>query len=262
LLRATSLPPSLVEEFLSDTNSLWLLGVPDAEVAEELVLCHPALRSDEVRAGVKPTDEAGVWRVTLASRDRPGFLARTAGILTNEGLEITHAAGTVLPESRVAVLRLTVSSPRLEELANEDWERIGAQLRDLHELTIPLAWGRRGPVTVDAQPQGSGRAVVHIQGPDGPGLLHAVADALVKQGCEVEACRCGAEDGIVKDLFVVTGDLDPAALTLSLSGEPGVALRSPPVPLRLGAVVAYALVVLPWKVAAGIWRQLTGSSKP
>jgi glycine cleavage system regulatory protein len=243
LLEPTSLPHELVEEVLSETNTLWLLGATDELVASELVLCHPPLGPGEVRAVVTEADELGLWRVTVVTRDRPGLLAATCATLSGAGLSIVDAAGTVLPRSRLAMLRLTVSStePARGEAA---WSRLGRELREnLVGRELPSSrFVPRGPVVVEAQPQELGRSVVTIEAPDGVGLLHAAAAWFETNGCNVEACRAGTEGGQARDVFIVMGPVDTAALARALGGPAAgsVVTRVATTPLHLAAALVGA----------------------
>jgi predicted amino acid-binding ACT domain protein len=219
LLEPTSLPDELVDEVLSETTTLWLLGATDELVASELVLCHPPLGSGEVRAVVTEADEPGLWRVTVVTHDRPGLLAATGGTLSAAGLSIVDAAGAVLPRSRLAMQRLTVSSPE-RHLAEAAWSRLGRDLRaTLAGGEVPPSrFGPRGPVVVEAQPQELGRSVVTVEAPDGLGLLHAAAAWFEANGCNVEACRVGTEGARARGVFIVLGSVDTAALARLLGG--------------------------------------------
>ncbi len=241
LLEPTSLPANLVEEFLAETNALWLLGERDDVVAGEIVLCHPPLAPGEVRAVVKGTDQAGAWRITVVTADRPGLLASTAAVLANEGLGVTSAAVTVLESSRLALQRVTVAG--VPTAAAEDWERLGDRLRRglTREGTVEVSWQPSDPVAVESHPQGSGRTMIQIEAPDTTGLLWAVAGHLNAQGANIEAARLGSEEGTAKDVFIVVGDVDPERLLAALSGE-GDPVLTPTtlgkvltVPLRAGA---------------------------
>ncbi len=217
LLEPTSLPEDLVEEFLAETNALWLLGERDDAVAGEIVLCHPQLEADEVRAVVKGTDQTGAWRITVVTADRPGLLTATAAVLANEGLAVTSAAVTVLETSRIAVQRVTVGGPATA--TDDDWERLGDRLRHglVGDGTVDVAWQPSDPVVIESHPQGYGRTMIQIEAPDRIGLLWAIAGNLNAQRVNVEAARMGSEDGTAKDVFIVVGTVDTDRLLAALS---------------------------------------------
>lgn len=216
-MASTSVPPALVEAFLTETNSLWLLGERDDAVAGEIVLCHPPLEIDEVRAVVKAMDGPRAWRMTVATSDRPGLLAATAGVLATKGLTITRAAVTVLAWHNLALQRVTFLS--LTDDAEMAWERLGDRLREVlrSNRPVPVDWKPSGPVVVESHPQGSGRVLVQVEAVDAIGLLWAASRAINAQGVNIEAARLAEEDGTAKDVFIVTGAIDAAALTEALS---------------------------------------------
>ncbi|MDQ2729417.1 MAG: ACT domain-containing protein [Actinomycetota bacterium] len=220
LLEPTSLPEDLVEEFLAETNALWLLGERDDVVAGEIVLCHPPLEAGEVRAVVKGTDQTGAWRITVVTTDRPGLLTATAAVLANEGLAVTGAAVTVLESSRVALQRVTVGGPATA--TDDDWERLGDRLRRglIGDGTADVSWEPSDPVAIESHPQGYGRTMIQIEAPDRIGLLWAIAGHLHAQGVNVEGARLGSEDGTAKDVFIVVGDVDTDRLLAALSVSP------------------------------------------
>jgi glycine cleavage system regulatory protein len=261
LLQPTSLPDDLVNEVLSETNTLWLLGATNELVASELVLCHPPLGPGEVRAVVTETGEPALWRVTVVTRDRPGLLAATCATLSGAGLSIVDANGSVLPRSRLAMQRLTVSSTQ-PELAEAGWSRLGRDLRQnlVGGALPPSRFVPRGPVVVEAQPQELGRSVVTVEAPDGVGLLHAAAAWFEASGCNVESCRAGTDGGQARAVFIVMGPVNTAALAEVLGGPDAgsVVTRVATTPFHLAAaMVGSACGVVAGLVRAG--RRVIGA---
>lgn len=250
LLASTSVPGDLVDEVL-EAGPSWLMGADTEVVAAEAVLCHPPLAPSEVRAVAAPAG-GGVWRLTVVAADRPGLLSGTAGVLAGEGASVSDATTTVLERSGLALQRIEVVGRGLDAAA---WERIGARLRVV--LGEPggvalgaAAWRPTPPVTVETQPQGDARCVVTLRAPDRTGLLHAAASWLTANGCNVVACHASAEGGRAVDVFVIEGDLDPAAFAEALGGGSARRAYGPLRPLR----VATGLALLPWRVGAAVGR--------
>lgn len=241
LLEPTTLPPELVDEMLSETNTLWLLGAPDEQVACELVLCHPPLGPGEVRAVVNQTEVPTRWRVTVVTRDRAGLLAGTSATLAGFHLSVVDFAATVLPRSRLALQRLTVASAPRAVVSDDDWVRLGRDLRtNLSGARTPdVAFTPRGPVVVEAQPQELGRSVVTVEAPDRVGLLHAMTSWFEAHGCNVESCRGGTEGDKARGVFIVAGPVDTAALAAALGGvaRSSVVTRVATTPLHVAANV-------------------------
>lgn len=217
LLEPTSLPEPLVEEFLAETNALWMMGERPDVIAGEVVLCHPPLEDGEVRAVVKPTDAPGRWRITVVTADRPGLLSGTAGVLASEGLMVTYAAVTVLGASRLALQRVTVEA--LDPTADAVWDDLGGRLRAVLGGGKPVAvrWRPSQPVTVTCHPQGTGRVMVQVSAPDTAGLLWATARAISAGGANIEAARLCSEGGMADGVFVVEGPVDGVAVADALS---------------------------------------------
>ena len=257
LLEQTTIPRELAEEILADTNTLWLLGVPEEQVASELVLLHPPLGPGEVRAVVNETGLPNRWRVTVVTRDRPGLLAGTSGTLTAVGLSIIDVAVTVLPRGHVAMQRLTVAATGANSLTATEWSQLARDLRlNLSSGHVPdVRFVNNGPVTVEAQPQDLGRCVVSIEAADRSGLLHTAATWFEDHSCNVEACRAGTEGTRARGVFVVTGSVDTTALASALGG---VGRRSvmthvvtTPIHLGLDAVTAVLRLATAASRAAG-----------
>jgi predicted amino acid-binding ACT domain protein len=264
LLAATSLPQALVDDLLAQASPVWLMGEPAEVLAGDLVLCHPPLAPDEVRAAVKPTDSAGAWRLSVVAHDRPGLLAAVAGALAGAGLSITGASASVWPERGLALQRVTAVRPAREAQVDEDWDLIGEQLRAAvgrHERLAP-AFSPASPVTVVAQPQDTGRVLVTIDAPDRVGLLWAVASWFEDHDCNVEAYRAHSEQGRASDTFVVVGEVDCAGLAKAIGGVPVEALALPSQAARAAARVVLAGVGVAATVALRAWRVVRRSGSP
>lgn len=266
LLEQTTIPEELAVEILADTNTLWLLGVPEEQVASELVLLHPPLGPGEVRAVVNETRLPNQWRVTVVTRDRPGLLAGTSGTLAAVGLSIIDVAVTVLSRGHLALQRLTVATPRSNSLSATQWSQLGRDLRlNLSSGHIPdVGFEPNGPVTVEAQPQDLGRCVVSIEAPDRPGLLHTTARWFEEHGCNVDACRAGAERTRARGVFVVTGTVDTSALASALGGvgRGSVVTHVVTTPIHLGLDVLAAglrFVTTASRAAGAAGRSLASS---
>ncbi|MGH9095233.1 MAG: ACT domain-containing protein [Acidimicrobiales bacterium] len=268
LLEGTSLPAEVLDELLSAATALWLVGVPDEVVAGEAVLCHPALAAGEVRAAVKPTDDPARFRMTVVTGDHSGLLAATAGVLAEAGLTIVDAAAAVLPESRLALQRLTVTSTgtitsrESGPIDDDGWDALGQRLRDVHgsHLPVPRApWAPAAPVAVETQPQEMGRVVVTVHAPDRAGLLAAIGGWFEDHGANVEMCQATGEDGMAHDVFVVAGAVDADELATALGGHPVTSTGAGVWALTFGLRATRAGLVWPWKAAATITQGVIGA---
>ena len=267
LLAPTSLPDRLVDDLLAEASAIWLMGESAEVLASDLVLCHPPLAPEEVRAVAMPTDNPSTWRLTVAGHDRPGLLAGLAGALADSQLSIVDATATVLPGAGIALQRVTAvhSQGRLMERA--DWDAVGIRLQAVLGRREPVraSFVPTPPVTVDSQPQDSGRVLVTIKAPDRVGLLWAVAAWFEGHGANVEAYRAASEVGVATDTFVVVGACDGAALAAAIGGVP-VEIWRLPLPLRFGIRAAVTATAVAITVTAGtarifrpLWRRLARS---
>jgi predicted amino acid-binding ACT domain protein len=243
LLTHTSLPADVVDQLLNDVSAVWLLGEPAEVVAADLALCHPPLGPDEVRAVARPTDVAGVDRLTVVAHDRPGLLVRLAGALTEQGISITGASASAWPALGVAIQRLSVTGA-------SEWEGVGQRLRDILGRGQPVSpsFTPAAPVEVDTQPQGLGLVLVTVRAPDRPGLLWAVASWFQAVGADVQAYVAGAEGDTAVDSFLVRGRVDAKGLAAALGGVPAHPLDLPSAAARMATRAAVAAAGL----AAGL----------
>jgi predicted amino acid-binding ACT domain protein len=229
LLLGTTLPKRVVERFLASAPALWLMSAPAAQLAMDLVLCHPPLSFAEVRAAAQPLD-SGLVRMTVVAHDRRGLLAGTAGTLTSEGLSIVTASVGSWPTRALALHALTVEAPGLTQ---EKWEGLGARLRGLTNGDRPaVRFSPVGRAMVDWSPPALGRCLVTVRAPDQVGLLWAICQWLADHGASIEAAHIGAVRGTAEGQFVIVGEPDLSGLAPSLSGDLG------PLPKQIGAAVA------------------------
>ena len=146
-------------------------------------------------------------------------------------------AATVLSRSRVALQRVTVASAPRATVGDDNWSRLGRELRaNLSGASAPeVVFHPKGPVVVEAQPQELGRCVVTVEAPDRVGLLHATANWFESHDCNVESCRGGSEGDRARDVFIVAGPVDTAALAAALGGvaRSSVVTRVATTPLHL-----------------------------
>ena len=251
LLTATSLPEKLVDDLIDGASPVWLMGEPAEAIAGDLVLAHPRLRPNELRAAVKPTDDPQVWRLTVAAPDRMGLLAAAAGALANQQLSIRTVSACAWPAQGFALLRLSVLAPEGASMTADDWDRLGSELRTAltnSEPALVAGFHPLAPVRVTTTAGEARRVVVRVQAPDRIGLLWAVAQWLADQGSNIEVARVGSTADLADDTFVVDGPVDGPKLATYLSGVDNGGAFGRPSPLALAGA------------ATGGARQLVGAS--
>src|SRR5438552_1433319 len=125
LLTTTSLPSDLVDDLLDEASAAWLLGESAVTLAADLVLCHPPLGTEEVRAVVQPTTIPGTSRLCVVAHDRPGLLAGIAGAVAIHGLTITSVSASLWADRGMALMAVTANHPEGIELGRTEWDGIG-----------------------------------------------------------------------------------------------------------------------------------------
>src|SRR5258706_164897 len=112
-----------------------------------------------------------------ATRDRPGGLAATAGVMSFHGLALTSASAATWPELELALQCVIAIGPDGRERFDADWDEVGKSLRAALLGTHPVEpdFKPAPPVVVKTTPMEAGRCVVSIEAPDQIGLLWALA---------------------------------------------------------------------------------------
>jgi pimeloyl-ACP methyl ester carboxylesterase len=226
-LRSTNIPRRAARSMLRDAPPLWLMSAPAAVLAGDLALCHPNLERDEVRAIARPVSDSAAVRLTVVARDRPGLLADTAGVITSHGLSIAQASAATWPAYGVALHAVDVLGGA--RLLADDWERLGADLRNPDRSRMP---GRSPPpvrAKVIVYGAGDDRSLVRVTAADQVGLLWRISDWFARHGVSIESLDASTTNGVAHDVFLVAGTFVATDLTSYLSRG------SEPVPSGAGA---------------------------
>jgi pimeloyl-ACP methyl ester carboxylesterase/predicted amino acid-binding ACT domain protein len=224
LLASTSLPPRVVRQLLADVSPLWALSAPPAVLAGDLALCHPRLRSGEVRAVARRISGTDDSRLTVVAGDRPGLLADTASVLARAGLSVIAASATTWPDRKQALHSMTVRGDGRIDRAR--WAAIGEDLRAVTRGPASAPpFTPAGRVRVSLTGAGDGQSVVRVTAPDRMGVLAAVCRWFADHGVSVEAASVDTVDGVARDVFVVDRECDVEALAAHLSAGRRCPLR-------------------------------------
>jgi [protein-PII] uridylyltransferase len=172
--------------------------------------------------------------LTVTADDRPGFLAKVAGTLTANGINIlavdlfSREDGVVLDTFRVsehsghrpvkasrrpkveADLAAAVSGTLDVEGAVERWLA-------RNPPKVRRAWGRaaRGPSVRFDNEASAAATVVDVRAQDRPGLAFTLADTLARLGLNITFAKIATDRALALDVFYVTGGglkLSPEAL--------------------------------------------------
>ncbi len=221
LLRGTKIPARVVTRLLGAASPLWMMSERPSVLAGDLVLCHPPLAPDEVRAVARPLEDLAVYRVTVVAADRPGLLADTAAALSEQRLTVLSASVSTWTDSDIALHSLTVRSAAVTD---PDWDGVGQRLRTIAtDPPPPTRYRPSGPARVTAAASSTGRLLVTVTAPDGLGLLGTVTRWFADHQVSIEAAEITTRNGLATDRFHVVGDLDPGELAdhLSFATQPG-----------------------------------------
>jgi UTP:GlnB (protein PII) uridylyltransferase len=247
LLSTTSLPADLIDDLLANASAAWMLGESAATLAADLALCHPPLGPEEVRAVVQPTTTAGTWRLCVVAHDRPGLLAGISGAVALHGLNISSVSASLWAERGMALMAVTANHPDSAELERSEWDGIGDELRAAlgprrgEPAARAVPFRAAPPVKIECTQQGQGRVLVTVEAPDRVGLLWAVASWFEHRGANIEAVSTvSTDDGMVRDSYLVVGEIDSTALAAHIGGGPAGPVNVPAAMIRLGVRVGIA----------------------
>lgn len=183
----------------------YLLAQDAVSVARQAALLEPLPARGRARVAVIPLDQAAdrgdgrLWRVDVASRDRPGLLATVSGALASFGLCVDEAVVATWPDGGA------IESFALH--GDTEHPPDPAQL----EAAIPAAFDQ--PLVSEANAQAivtfdddasPWYTLCEIRSPDTPGLLRAITVALVSAGAEVHLARVQTVGGSAVDTFELT----------------------------------------------------------
>ena len=218
LLAETTVPRRVVSRLLDGVSPLWVLSQTPEVLAADLALCHPKLRSGEVRAAARMISSTNTFRLTVVAGDRPGLLADTAATLAEEGLSVLTASAVTWPAQGLALHAVTVESTT--EFGADRWAALGGRLRELAAGSSPsYRFVPSGRARVTRTGGGGGKSIVRVSAADRLGLLSAVCRWFADQGVSIEAADIETVDGNANDVFLVDVDCHIDDLARRLSEE-------------------------------------------
>lgn len=159
----------------------------------------------------------GVHKLTLLTKDRPGLFTAVAGAISSFGLDIVKAEA-FSNASGIVLDTFTFADPhRTLELNPSEVDRLRGVVRsivegrqDVHALLRgrpkPLLSPRArvAPRVTFRDDAAEVATLVEIVAQDRPGLLHDLADAITKAGCNIEVVMIDTEAHKALDVFYVT----------------------------------------------------------
>jgi [protein-PII] uridylyltransferase len=191
-----TLPPS----YLQATS------VPD--MVDDLHLLSPPPNRGEVRHRVDPGVEPGEVVVTVCVVDRPGTLARTAGVLALHRISVLRAQA-YSTTTGLALERFITTAPQ-----EPSWEGFAADLTAAYSgrLALEARLDRKikdyaqGHVEAEVRvlnEESSHSTVIEVRSHDALGLLFAIASALSDLDLDIHVAKIDTLGARVVDVFYV-----------------------------------------------------------
>jgi pimeloyl-ACP methyl ester carboxylesterase/glycine cleavage system regulatory protein len=222
LLKTTHLSKRDVRTLLESAPPLWLLSESASALAGDLVLCRPALQTDEIRALARHIEDSTLVRITIAARDRRGLLADSAAVLTASGLSISNASASTWSRQNLAVHSYIVGGGvQFDSVA---WDALGERLRSMVTAgSAPMPTLRPlHPVSVTVEGEAD-RSMVKVLAPDEQGLLATICRYFQAHDVNIETLQARTRNGVANATFLVIGDVDGEDLEATLEHPPTMA---------------------------------------
>ena len=204
-----------VDAYVDRVPRGYLLAVTPDTAARHFRLLTPPLGATELRTDARAGERSGTYDLTVVVRDRPGLLAKIAGALSLNGINIlsAHAFTT---EDGVAVDIFVVDSLFEEEVDEDRWRRFRSDLRKALEGRVSLDYRVREkrrhypehkvPTATSVKIDNGVSdffTVVEVSAPDRIGLLFDVARAFHELELDVHVAKVATFGTRVVDAFYV-----------------------------------------------------------
>lgn len=204
--------PSLagrVEELLATLPPSYLEATAVPDMVDDLRLLLQSPSKGQVRYRVYEGLEHGEAAVTICVRDRPGTLARTAGVLSLNRISVLRAQA-FSTTAGLALERFVVRDPEAAA-----WARFKADLEAVYSGRLALEarlekkihdYGPEAPMEVDVrvlQEVSPHSSVIEVRSPDALGLLFALTAALTDLDLDIHVAKIDTLGARVVDTFYV-----------------------------------------------------------
>ncbi|MGH2699083.1 MAG: [protein-PII] uridylyltransferase [Actinomycetota bacterium] len=192
-----SLPPS----YLSST--------PTTDMADEVRQLAAGVQPGHVQSRLVAGAEPGQSLVTVCVADRPGTLARIAGVLALNRIDVREANAYTSTDG-LALTRVSVVTPD-EATAQRCLTDLGAAFSghlavDARMLSKVNDYGSGTPVVPDIrvlQDASATSTVVEVRGPNELGLLYSIASGLADLDLDIHVAKIDTLGDRVVDVFYV-----------------------------------------------------------
>lgn len=186
----------------------YLLAQDAVGIARQSALLEPVPERGRARVGVESLGN-GRWLVEVASRDRPGLLARVTGVLSDHGIDVIDAIvatwGDGAAIESFIVLRPSLDPPRLgmdavRSASPPDPDALAESISIA--FSQPLSSPPNPDAVVVFDDAGSPwYTLCEVRSPDRRGLLHMITVGLADAGASVHSARLVTIDGQAVDQF-------------------------------------------------------------
>ena len=198
-----------VETVLASMPPSYLSAVGTPDVADDVRLLLNPPQPGQVKHRIDPATEAGQVSLTVCVTDRPGTLARTAGVLALNRVSVL-TANAFSTSAGVALQRFIVKAH--DEIS---WEAVATDLDAAYSgrLAVEARLGRKvldylpsAPIAPDVrvlQEESAHSTVVEVRAPDALGLLWAIAASLTELDLDIHVAKIDTLGARVVDVFYV-----------------------------------------------------------
>ncbi|HEX4865384.1 MAG TPA: alpha/beta fold hydrolase [Acidimicrobiales bacterium] len=230
LMVTMRVPRRRAAELVRDAPPLWLLSESPPVLAADLAICHPKLRTDEVRAVGRQMADSSLVRITIVASDRKGLLADSAGVLAAGGLSIVHASAATWQKRGLALHSFVVEAGPLR--SDAAWRDLGRHLRVM-ATTRPLSPVRTSPperVTVLGGDRDQMLVTVTVK--DEPGALSNLCRRFSDHGINIESLHAKSVGRRAIDTFLVSGVSEATDVQRIFDSRTGATTQEPSPPRR------------------------------
>jgi len=197
------------QEVLSALPPSYIEATPVPDMVDDIRLLLQTPKPGQVRSRVDQGVEADRASVTICVPDRPGTLARTAGVLSLHRLSVLHAQAYSVTSGH-ALERFLVRCPE-----NVDWDAVTRDLEAAYagRLAVEARLERKAadyrprraiePDVRILQDASEHSTVVEVRAPDALGLLYAITAALSDLDIDIHVAKIDTLGERVVDVFYV-----------------------------------------------------------
>jgi [protein-PII] uridylyltransferase len=198
-----------VEAALDTLPPSYLSATSTPDIADDIRLLLTPPQPGQVKHRVDEGTEAGQLSITVAVVDRPGTLARTAGVLALNRVSVLTANAFATTHG-IALQRFVVRPHQ-----DVNWHRFGEDLEAAYSGRLAIE-ARLGKKVLDYRPakpfvpevrvlqeESAHSTVIEVRAPDALGLLWAITASLTELDLDIHVAKIDTLGERVVDVFYV-----------------------------------------------------------